>query len=218
MIFDFVDVMLDADAVINNSSQKVDGSNAYPDPAPKKWVGPDPEKHIGSTPLDQWCAVWWNVRANVCCVARHWLCTVNSLTARIAYVHRDSLFHVTVLRIPLSSPSSPAEPLNSGTRRGSARPSRPIEWRSRKFSTEGASICSVPFCPFPFSCPTESAVQSKKRHDISTYHTAWMIERTMINSYITKSNTKKLYFPDRGCVRLLHYLHGYATANIGLLR
>jgi len=142
---------------------------------------------------------WWNVRANVCCVARHWLCTVNSLTARIAYVHRDSLFHVTVLRIPLSSPSSsPAEPLNSGTRRGSARPSRPIEWRSRKFSTEGASICSVPFCPFPFSCPTESAVQSKKRHDISTYHTAWMIERTMINSYITKSNTKKNVFSWQG--------------------
>ena len=25
--------------------------NAYPDPAPKKWVGPDPENHIGSTPL-----------------------------------------------------------------------------------------------------------------------------------------------------------------------
>jgi len=43
--------MLDADAVINNSSQKVGGSNAYPDPAPKKWVCPDPEKHIRSTPL-----------------------------------------------------------------------------------------------------------------------------------------------------------------------
>ena len=41
--------MLDADAVINN--QKVGGSNAYPDPAPKKWVGPDPEKHIGSRRL-----------------------------------------------------------------------------------------------------------------------------------------------------------------------
>ena len=35
--------MLDADAVINNSFQKVGGSNAYPDPTPKKWVGPDPE-------------------------------------------------------------------------------------------------------------------------------------------------------------------------------
>jgi len=43
--------MLDADTVINNSSQKVGGSNAYPDPAPKKVGGPDPEKHIGSTPL-----------------------------------------------------------------------------------------------------------------------------------------------------------------------
>ena len=44
--------MLDADAVINNPSQKVGRSNAYPDPAPKKWVGSDPEKHMGSTPLD----------------------------------------------------------------------------------------------------------------------------------------------------------------------
>ena len=34
-----------------HSSQKVGGSNASPDPAPKKWVGPDPEQHIGSTPL-----------------------------------------------------------------------------------------------------------------------------------------------------------------------
>ena len=42
--------MLDADAVINSSSQKVGGSSAYPDPAPKKWVGPDPE-NTGSTPL-----------------------------------------------------------------------------------------------------------------------------------------------------------------------
>jgi len=31
--------MLDADAVINNSSQKVGGSNAYPDPAPKNVDG-----------------------------------------------------------------------------------------------------------------------------------------------------------------------------------
>ena len=45
-----VNVMLDADAVINNSSEKVGGSNAYPDPAPEKWVSPDPEKHTGSTP------------------------------------------------------------------------------------------------------------------------------------------------------------------------
>ena len=31
--------MLDADTVINNSFQKVGGSNAYPDPAPKKVGG-----------------------------------------------------------------------------------------------------------------------------------------------------------------------------------
>ena len=46
--------MLDADAVLNNSSQKVGESNANPDPAPKMWVGPDPEKHRiyapGTTP------------------------------------------------------------------------------------------------------------------------------------------------------------------------
>jgi len=53
--------MLDADAVINNSSQKVGESNAYPDPDPKKWVGPDPEKHIGSTPL----AVLYSIDYNI---------------------------------------------------------------------------------------------------------------------------------------------------------
>jgi len=36
--------MLDADAVINNSSQKADGSNAYPDPAPEKVGRPGPRK------------------------------------------------------------------------------------------------------------------------------------------------------------------------------
>jgi len=35
---------LDADAVINNLSQKVGGSNAYPDPAPKKVGGSGPRK------------------------------------------------------------------------------------------------------------------------------------------------------------------------------
>jgi len=43
------------------------------------------------------------------------------------------------------------------------------QWRSQKFSTGGASIYSIPFCPFPFSCPTKSAVQSK---NVITYHTA----------------------------------------------
>ena len=39
-----VNGMLDADTVINNSSQKVGGSNAYPDPAPKKVGGSGPRK------------------------------------------------------------------------------------------------------------------------------------------------------------------------------
>jgi len=47
-------------------------------------------------------------------------------------------------------------------------PFRFQQWRSQKFSTGGASICSIPFCPFPFSCPTKSAVQSK---NVLTYHT-----------------------------------------------
>jgi len=36
----------------------------------------------------------------------------------------------------------------------------------------GVSICSIPFCPFPFSCPTKSAVQSK---NVLTYHIAYII-------------------------------------------
>ena len=40
--------MLDADAVINNSSQKVGGSNAYPDP--KKVAESGSRKHIGYAP------------------------------------------------------------------------------------------------------------------------------------------------------------------------
>jgi len=41
--------------------------------------------------------------------------------------------------------------------------------RSQKFSTGGASICSIPFCPFPFRCPTKSAVRSE---NVMTYHAA----------------------------------------------
>ena len=36
--------MLNADAVINNSSEKVGGSNAYPDPSPKRVGGSGPRK------------------------------------------------------------------------------------------------------------------------------------------------------------------------------
>ena len=61
------------------------------------------------------------------------------------------------------------------------------QWRSQKFSTDGASICSIPFCPFPFSCPTKSAVQSK---NVMTYHTAWMIERTMIISRLESTEAR----------------------------
>jgi len=47
--------MLDADAVINNSSQKVEGSNAYPDPAPKKVGGSGPRKtHSIYAPGGEW--------------------------------------------------------------------------------------------------------------------------------------------------------------------
>jgi len=33
------------------------------------------------------------------------------------------------------------------------------QWRSQKFF-DRVCVCSIPFCPFPFSCPTKSAVQS----------------------------------------------------------
>ena len=72
------------------------------------------------------------------------------------------------------------------------------QWRSKKFSTGGASICSIPFCPFPFSCPTKSAVQSK---NVTTYIPPdWLNEQWCI--------MKIVYFPDRGCVR---HLYGCAT-------
>jgi len=68
------------------------------------------------------------------------------------------------------------------------------QWRSQKFSTGGASICSVPFCPFPYSCPTKSAVQSKNTHQI-TYQ-------------------KIMYFPDRGGTPLV-WLHHWRVATVG---
>ena len=40
----FVNVMLDADTAINNSSQKMGGSNAYSDAHPKKVGGSGPRK------------------------------------------------------------------------------------------------------------------------------------------------------------------------------
>ena len=43
MIIDFCQCHVGCRRVVNNLSQKVGGSNAYSDPAPKKWVGPDPE-------------------------------------------------------------------------------------------------------------------------------------------------------------------------------
>jgi len=64
---------------------------------------------------------------------------------------------------------------------------------ARNFPTGGASICSILFCPFPFSCPTKSAVQSKNSHQI-TYQ-------------------KIMYFHDGRCVRPLRHLYGYATES-----
>ena len=65
------------------------------------------------------------------------------------------------------------------------------QWRSQKFSTGGASICSIPFCPFPFSCPMRRP--------------------------ITLSNhAPKNYVSYRqGCVRPLRHLYGYATGTTG---
>ena len=51
MIFDFCQCHVGCRRSNKNFVSISGGSNAYPDPAPKKWVGPDPEKHIRSTPL-----------------------------------------------------------------------------------------------------------------------------------------------------------------------
>jgi len=78
------------------------------------------------------------------------------------------------------------------------------QWRSQKFSTGGASVCSIPFCPF-----TKSAVQSK---NVMTYHIPleWLNEQWWhYNSEKSHTGTKNMYFPDKGCVRpLRHYATG----------
>jgi len=40
-----------------------------------------------------------------------------------------------------------------------------LQWRSQKFSTGGASIRSIPFCPLPFSCPTNLQLIQLLLHD-----------------------------------------------------
>jgi len=54
MIFDFCQCHVGRRRSNKQFISKVGGSTAYPDPAPKKWVGPDREKHMGSTPLYIW--------------------------------------------------------------------------------------------------------------------------------------------------------------------
>jgi len=49
--------MLDADAVINNSSQKVGGSNAYPDPAPENVGGSGPRRTHRIYAPAFWCVL-----------------------------------------------------------------------------------------------------------------------------------------------------------------
>jgi len=51
------------------------------------------------------------------------------------------------------------------------------QWCSQKFSTGGASICSIPFCLFPFSFPTKSAVQSENVMTYSITPPEWLNER-----------------------------------------
>ena len=80
-----------------------------------------------------------------------------------------------------------------------------------------AGNCSIPFSPFQFSCPTKSAVQSKKRHDISYRLNDYKI---LVHPLGFRRRPKTLrnhipnnmYFPDRGCVRPLRHFYGYATA------
>ena len=88
----------------------------------------------------------------------------------------------------------------------------PAEWRSRKFSTGGASICSVPFCPSPFSCPTKSAVQSKKRHDLSYRLNDWTNSDKQLG-FTRRPITLRNHIPKKYVFswRPLRHLYGYAT-------
>ena len=61
------------------------------------------------------------------------------------------------------------------------------QWRSQKFSTGAASFFSIPFCPFPFSCPTRRPITLKNRIP------------------------KKLCIFLTGVRTPLSHLHGYAT-------
>jgi len=63
------------------------------------------------------------------------------------------------------------------------------QWRSQKFSIGDASICSIPFCTFPFSCPMRRPIT--------------------LRNHIPKNYV----FFDRGCVRPLRHLYGYATVT-----
>jgi len=93
------------------------------------------------------------------------------------------------------------------------------QWHSQKFSTSVASICSIPFCPFPFSSPTKSAVWSK---NVMTYHTAWMIKRTMHRPITLRNHIPKNYvFPWQGVrtpltplVWLCHCFHNSARRAV----
>jgi len=69
---------------------------------------------------------------------------------------------------------------------------------SQKFSTGGVSVCSIHFCPFPFSCPTKSAIQSKNNRGLPTKQ-SWeklsfkLIPKIIAETTSHRSNRKPLY-------------------------
>ena len=57
------------------------------------------------------------------------------------------------------------------------------QWRSQKFSTGSASICSIPFCPFPFSCPMRRPI-TQRNHISKNYVFSWQGVRTPLTPLV----------------------------------
>jgi len=55
--------------------------------------------------------------------------------------------------------------------------------RSQKFSTGGVSICSMPFCPFTFSCPMRRPI-TLRNHISKNYVFSWQGVRTPLTPLV----------------------------------
>ena len=91
------------------------------------------------------------------------------------------------------------------------------QWRTQKISTGGASVCIIPSGPFPLMVMhtlCAGFVRSPQRLDLAQLTKILAHPLGFARTLITPRNriAKKItYFSDRGCVRPLRHLYGYAT-------